>query len=229
MVSLASGATRRSSASAAAVAVDLDPAQQREGVGGQGERGLRVDGQRGQRRAVQRVGRPTVHPRHCGRRRRPGRRRDRGACRRRPRRRCAGGSPRPASSSGPARRRPGSPTGRAYASCSPTSAVGHGPGAELVLEPVQPNAGRGRVGAIGGAGQRRVARVAGDQERRQALAARTHPVRPDQRHRHGRVDGRAEPLLALDAPGSVGGRDGRSWWPARRPSHPATRSSTGRW
>ena len=39
----------------------------------------------------------------------------------------------------------GLPTGSAYASWSPTSAVGHGPGTELVLEPVQRHARCGRV------------------------------------------------------------------------------------
>ncbi len=46
----------------------------------------------------------------------------------------------------------------------------HRAGAELVLEPVQPDTGGGRVGGGGETGQRGISRVPGDEERCQAFA-----------------------------------------------------------
>ena len=185
------------------VAAHLDPAEQRERVPGQRERAGRVDrrgcpgwpGAAASRRAAS-----AGDPARAGvrRGRRPGPRRIPPAA-------AAALCSRVTTTSVIIRTRPrlaGSPSGRAYASSQADLGGGQRPGAELVLEPVQATPGAGASGAASPASGESAA-YRGTRNGASTRLPRAGAVRPGQRHRHRRVDGRAEPLLAGEPPGAV--------------------------
>ena len=209
------------------VAVHLGPAEQREGVRGQREGGLRVDGQRAPACCGATDWRSTVHPRHCARRRRPGRRPGRGASRPRRRRRCAAGS----LDEG---HHPGQPAAGRVADrqgvrvVQPHLGGRHGPGAELVLEPVQGQPGRGPSGGAVKPASGQSAAYRGTRNGARRPAARPAPS--------GRASATAiaESIAEQNHFSPAGARSRRppaapSWWPGRRRTRPATRSSTVHW